>query len=210
MSRNYVRIIFKIVIFLFILQLLRIGIKSVCFLVVDRTYYSDRIASLFAMVLLSALILLVAKFRRIDLSIFPKHFGAGYIIFTVIAFALFVSTPILTKNNSTSEIVLLIYSAIVTPVFEELIFRGFVWNKLNTLFKKEWITYVMSTLLFAVWHFGYIDTIAFHVETGLANAIIWKVITGFCFGIVLGALRLKTKNCYSTMLLHGVLNIFGR
>lgn len=162
------------------------------------------------MVLLSALILLVAKFRRIDLSIFPKHFGAGYIIFTVITFALFISTPILTKNNSTSEIVLLIYSAIVTPVFEELIFRGFVWNKLNTLFKKEWITYVMSTLLFAIWHFGYIDTIAFHVETGLANAIIWKVITGLCFGIVLGALRLKTKNCYSTMLLHGVLNIFGR
>ena len=141
MSRNYVRIIFKIVIFLFILQLLRIGIKSACFLVVDRTHYSDRIASLFAMVLLSALILLVAKFRRIDLSIFPKHFGAGYIIFTIITFALFISTPILTKNNSTSTIVLLIYSAIVTPVFEELIFRGFVWNKLNTLFKKEWITY---------------------------------------------------------------------
>ena len=198
MSRNYIRIVFKIVSFLFVLQLLRIGIKSACFLVVDRTYYSDRIASLFAMILLSALILLVAKFRRIDLSIFPKHFGAGYIIFTVIAFALFISTPILTKNNSTSEIVLLIYSAIVTPVFEELIFRGFVWNKLNTLF------------LFAVWHFGYIDTIAFHVETGLANAIIWKVITGLCFGIVLGALRFKTKNCYSTMLLHGVLNIFGR
>ena len=210
MSRNYVRIIFKIVIFLFILQLLRIGIKSACFLVVDRTHYSDRIASLFAMVLLSALILLVAKFRRIDLSIFPKHFGAGYIIFTIITFALFISTPILTKNNSTSTIVLLIYSAIVTPVFEELIFRGFVWNKLNTLFKKEWFTYVMSTLLFAIWHLGYIDTIAFHVEAGLSNAIIWKVITGLCFGIVLGALRFKTKNCYSTMLLHGVLNVFGR
>lgn len=210
MSRNCAKIVFKIVGFLFALQLLRIGIKSVCFLAVERTDFSDRVASLIAMVLLSALILLIARLRKIKLSVFPKHFGTGYIIFTVIAAAMLISTPILTKSNGATAIVLLIYSAIVTPVFEELIFRGFVWSELNTLFKKEWITYIVSTLLFAAWHLGYIDTIAFRVETGLTNAIIWKVITGLCFGIVLGALRLKTKNSYSTMLLHGILNIFGR
>lgn len=60
------------------------------------------------------------------------------------------------------------------------------------------------------WHKGYIYSIAFRVGNGLANIMMWKVITGFCFGIVLGAVRIKTKNSYSTILLHGVMNIFGR
>jgi membrane protease YdiL (CAAX protease family) len=98
----------------------------------------------------------------------------------------------------------------VIPIFEEMIFRGYIWNKLNVVFEKEWITYIVSTLLFALWHIGYIDAIAFRVETGLVIAMFWKVITGLCFGVVLGAVRYKTKNSYSTILLHGIMNIFGR
>lgn len=204
------KVVFEIAGFLVALQLLRIGIKSLCFLVIGRTEFTDRAASSIAMVLITAMILLAAKIKKVSLSIFPKHFGTGYIVFTAMAAALLILTPLLTKNTSTAAIILLIYSAVVTPVFEELIFRGLVWNQLNMLFKKEWYTYAVSTLLFGVWHLGYYDSIAFRVETGLANIMIWKVITGLCFGVVLGALRLKTKNSYSTMLLHGVLNIFAR
>ncbi|GGH30939.1 CPBP family glutamic-type intramembrane protease [Paenibacillus segetis] len=41
-------------------------------------------------------------------------------------------------------------------------------------------------------------------------AILMKVVTGLIFGIVLGVVRYKTKNCYSTTILHSVMNIFGR
>lgn len=210
MSKNCIRIVLKIIGLLSALQLLRIGIKSVFFITIERTDFTDRVASLIAMVILTALILLVARLKKVKLSIFPEHFSAGYIVFTIIAASLLISTPLLAKDSSAASFVLLVYSAIVVPVFEELVFRELVWNKLNTVFKKEWSTYIVVTLLFAVWHFGYVDAIAFRVETGLINAMIWKVITGFCFGIVVGALRLKTKNSYSTMLLHGILNIFGR
>lgn len=210
MSKNCIRIVLKIVGLLLALQLLRIGIKSVCLIAIEKTDFTDRVASLIAMVLLTALILLAARLKKVKFSVFPEHFGAGYIVFTIIAASLLISTPLLAKDSSAASIVLLAYSAIVVPVFEELIFREFVWNKLNTVFKKEWSTYIVATLLFAVWHLGYVDAIAFRVETGLINAMVWKVITGLCFGVVLGALRLKTKNSYSTMLLHGILNIFGR
>ncbi|WP_346928927.1 CPBP family glutamic-type intramembrane protease [Clostridium sp.] len=69
---------------------------------------------------------------------------------------------------------------------------------------------IILTALFALWHIGYISSIAFRIKNGLVNAMVWKVITGLCFGIILGAVRLKTKNSYSTILLHGSLNIFGR
>jgi len=139
----------------------------------------------------------------------PKHFGRFYIIGTCLAFVLLVATPS-NYSGGFQAVVLLLYSSIVTPIFEELIFRGYVWNKLNDIFEKELISYAVSTVLFALWHLGYVDSIAFRTETGLANAMLWKVITGFCFGVVLGAVRLKTRNTYGTMLLHGVMNIFGR
>lgn len=210
MNRKSYTTILEIIGILFVLQLLRIGIKSLCFLGTARTDFSDRVASIIAMTVLSIVILFAAKFRKINLSVFPKHFTAGYIVFSMMVAALLILSVILTKCFSIDGIVMLLYSAVVTPVFEELIFRGFVWNRLIPLFKKEWGIYLVSTLLFAVWHLGYIDSVAFRVGAGLANAMVWKAVTGLCFGIVLGALRLKTKNCYSTMLLHGILNLFGR
>ena len=137
------------------------------------------------------------------------HFSKLYIAGTLVTLVLLIATP---SNyiGGLPPVVMLIYGSIVTPIYEELIFRGYVWKKLNAAFQRERAAYIVSTVLFAVWHLGYIDSIAFRVETGLATAMLWKVITGLCFGIVLSALRLKSKNCYSTMLLHGVMNIFGR
>ena len=105
---------------------------------------------------------------------------------------------------------MLAYSCIVTPVFEEILFRGYIWNKISGILKSKWATYLTTTILFALWHLAYIDSIAFRVEDGLITMMVWKVLTGLCFGIVLGAVRMKTKNCYATILLHGAMNMFGR
>lgn len=185
------------------------GIKQSIFLLILRTDYSDYMASMAAMIILIGIILILSQKLKLNLSIFPTKFTTLYIFASVIGAVLLVTTP----SNFTGgikPILLLVYGSIVTPVFEEIIFRGYVWNKLNEIFSKEWKTYVVSTILFALWHLGYISSIAFRVQEGLLNAMIWKVITGLCFGIILGSVRLKTKNCYSTMLLHGVMNIFGR
>lgn len=199
----------KNIVLLVFLQLLLFGIKQCLFIFFKRTDYSDSMATMFAMIVITVLFIIFTRKQMVSLSIFPDKFGAFYITVTIVAAILLIATP---SNfaGGFQAISLLVYSSIVTPIFEELIFRGYVWNKLNMIFSKEWKTYIVSTVLFALWHIGYISSIAFRVESGLVNAMIWKVITGFCFGIILGAVRLKTKNSYSTILLHGVLNIFGR
>lgn len=86
-----------------------------------------------------------------------------------------------------------------------------MWNKLEEKFDKKLTVYIITTLLFALWHIGYIDSIAFRVDiNSLPFIMLMKVITGLFFGIVLGAVRYKTQNCYSTIILHGVMNMFGR
>lgn len=192
------------------IQLLCIVLKQVIFLFIERNDYTDHVASMLGMLILTVVFIFIANKSKVPLSIFPEKFGLFYIAETFIFGGLLISTPFITGDKSIQAIILMLYSSILTPVFEEMIFRGYVWNKLNEVFKTERTTFIISALLFAFWHFGYIDAIAFRTTEGLANVMIWKMITGLCFGIVLGALRLKTKNCYSTMILHGIMNIFGR
>jgi len=208
MSKSKTKSLSYTICLLVVIQLLLVGLKQFSFIFVERTNFSDSVSTMFAMIILIGLFLVFTKKQKITLSIFPRAFNKFYVIGTCIAAALFIATPS-NYTDGFQAILLLIYGSIVTPVFEELIFRGYVWNKLNTVFEKEWVSYIVSTVLFGIWHLGYVYSIAFRVETGLATVMMWKVIVGLCYGVVLGALRLKTKNCYSTILLHGVANIFG-
>lgn len=40
-------------------------------------------------------------------------------------------------------------------------------------------------------------------------AVFSKMAVGLVYGLILGVVRMKTHNCYSTMLFHGVLNVFS-
>lgn len=201
--------ILKVIGLLGILQLLRLGIKQFLFLFINRTNFSDHLASMAAMSLLIIMILEVSKRRKISLSIFPVKFDRSYIVVTIIFVLLLVSTPS-NYTEGIQAIILLGYSSLITPIFEELLFRGYVWNRLSVIFKCGPSVYLWSSFLFGIWHLGYFDSFAFRVETDLVQALIWKMITGLCYGLILGLLRWKTRNCFSTMLLHGVMNIFGR
>ena len=125
--------------FLIILKLSIFGLKQLIFLAVERTNFTDSVASMFAMALFTVLLIVFAKKRKISLSVFPQIFNRFYIIGSCIAGILFVATPS-NYTDGFQAIVLLFYGSIVTPIFEELVFRGYIWNRLNTLFKKEWAT----------------------------------------------------------------------
>ncbi len=209
MNKCKIKTIGFMILVLLLLSLSLFVIKRIIFFFVARTDFSDYMASMVSMIILTSIILRLSRKAEINLSIFPDKFTVSYISVSIISVVLFIASPSNYKGGI-EPILLLVYSSIVTPVFEELIFRGYIWNELNQIFTSEWKTYIVTTILFALWHLGYISSIAFRVEDDLLNVMIWKVITGLCFGIVLGAVRLKTRNCYSTMLLHGVMNIFGR
>ena len=209
MNKCKIKTIGFMILVLLLLSLSLFVIKRIIFFFVARTDFSDYMASMVSMIILTSIILRLSRKAEINLSIFPDKFTVSYISVSIISVVLFIASPSNYKDGI-EPILLLVYSSIVTPIFEELIFRGYIWNELNQIFTSEWKTYIVTTILFALWHLGYISSIAFRVEDDLLNVMIWKVITGLCFGIVLGAVRLKTKNCYSTMILHGVMNLFGR
>lgn len=121
----------------------------------------------------------------------------------MIVVVLFLANPGLYVDTM-KAVLLLIYGSIVTPLFEELVFRGYVWNRLEGIYEKPTTVMVLNAVLFGVWHLGYIISPLMNGEWMALS----KLVIGFAFGMILGFVRMKTKNCYSTFLVHGLLNSF--
>lgn len=186
------------------LQVAREAIEVVVSERAPNSMFSERMITMSTMAMLTFVIVFYARFRKISLPILPKKFGKGYMIYTcIIAVLLFSSPSIYTQGYQ--AIWLLVYGSVVTPVYEELIFRGYIWNRLNQVMAKETSVYAWSVVLFILWHLGYMIP---QIISGNWIAVLWKLAAGAGYGAVLGFVRLHTKNCYSTILLHGVLNNF--
>lgn len=90
---------------------------------------------------------------------------------------------------SQSEYILAFLSLVVlAPVAEEVLFRGYLFGKLNK-HVAAWVSVIITSVLFAVVHFQ------------------WNVsIDVFALSIVLCILRIKTGSVWSSIILHMVKN----
>ena len=82
-----------------------------------------------------------------------------------------------------------IFYAILPPIFEELAFRGFLFNKLRDVASAN-VTILATAFIFALVHFSFIS-------------FIWI----FPFGIVLGYLRHRFKTLWLGMIVHFIHNL---
>lgn len=218
-SRAVMVKISQLVLFLIIIQASRILLIKLCSLAIQPTVFTRSCMSAVVVTIIGAILLLIAKKRQNKLSFFPSLQSSKskiiYSVASLLVLFLVVSSPAFGEGYTLSVLVPLAYSVIITPLFEELIFRGYLWNTLKPYFKNEMSVYIITALLFAVWHLGYFDTILFYVvQNGKPGNVFvimaLKVLTGFVFGVITGFVRLKCKNCYASFLIHSFLNVFGR
>ncbi len=97
--------------------------------------------------------------------------------------------PIVLEGKSPVALGLfLLTTAIAAPVFEELLFRGFLLPSLSRYF-STWNAVLLSGLIFAVVHLSLAEVLPLTV-----------------LGIVLGFVYARTQNLLASMLLHGLWN----
>jgi len=111
-----------------------------------------------------------------------------------------------------------VHSVVITPLFEELLFRGWGWGRLEPALRGQrgglW-TLLLTTALFGLWHLGYVDhllrVLPLHGEgMSLGVVLIWKVMIGGAVGLLAGWVRLRSGQVYGSFLVHGFWNLFGR
>ena len=203
------KIICFTIMWLMIIQGLFLLTRKIAFSYMNETLYSRSMMTMITMIIILIIMILYCQYSKQTMSVFPARSSVSYIAITVIAVIFYTITLFVVKDFSVPNILMLLYGSFVTPVFEELLFRGFIWNKLNSCFRKEMKTYLVVTLLFVVWHIGYAIGIYFWLSGNLLIGITMKVVIGLIFGVITGAIRYKTKNCYLGIVIHGILNVFG-
>lgn len=187
-----------------IVQGLLILLEQLLSVFFPNTDFFERIITMISMIILTVVIILYARKKETTLSFFSQPFTKLSLIITIITIIFLVSTPS-NYTGGCKAILLLIYGSVVTPIFEELLFRGYIWNRFKLIYTDERKVYIWNVLLFTVWHLGYMLPQLF---AGNWFAVLTKLLAGLGYGIVLGFIRLKSNNCYLTILVHGILNNF--
>lgn len=125
---------------------------------------------------------------------------------------------VLTSLSFSPAILLVnIKNALVLPLFEELLFRGWVWTRLENVFKGKYagaITWLVNAALFALWHLGYFDVYllkAFPSSRGMDPVffVAMKLAVTFIIGLMVGFFRWRSRRAYGSLALHTLINLFG-
>ena len=103
---------------------------------------------------------------------------------------------------------------IMAALFEEIIFRGYIWHRLQGK-QYDDITLIFTTaIFFGLFHLaGYYEieyaTSFFKDAPSLSSLLRQKVLANFGYGLFLGFFRYKSKNLYLPLIIHSVGNFMG-
>ena len=206
--------VIKIIFLLMGLQIIRIILKQIAFLFFHHNKFNDVLISIIIIFILTLFIIYKSKQGRIILDIFSymrsKESKIYYFMVTGAILLLIFTSPFFIRNPSIETLLYLLYITIMIPIYEEIIFRSYIWNILKKENINEIKIYILTTLLFSFYHIGYIDTvIAITGFNNMALITFIKCSLMLSYGIFIGFFKYKIKNSYSCMLVHSFINIFG-
>ncbi len=200
--------IFKIILIIVSLQIIRIAVRRVLLLFIPITELSLNILNMVIFIIYTYLLVKYCKKNKIDLRVFKVNNKNAYLLLISIFIILFIINLLLNKF-SMNNIFKILYGAITLPIFEELLFRGYIWSRLLKMFKNEMYVYIITTLLFSIYSVFYIDS-AILLKVFSFGLIIFKIVIGLLFGLITGFVRYKTKNTFSSMIVSSIMNMVSK
>jgi len=91
-----------------------------------------------------------------------------------------------------------LFLSFATAVWEETVFRGYIFNRLWKIRKKEWVANITSSLLFCLIHLP----VAVFVLGYTPTVMLVYLFLVFIFGVGSGFVFARTGNIISSILLH--------
>lgn len=219
-SREYkpfIKLLGKIITILIIIQLLRAFIMDSLWYVIKpgENLVLFQILNGISFLVVGVLLLTVFKpsLKELSLNLDDVRKRTKIIYFAgMIALPVFIVLPVV-LGAELNIVVLSFIFGLVVPAFEELLFRGYLWNNMQNFLEGKHsglITWITITILFGLWHIGYLDVFLIHPkEFALVPLLIGKIEVGLILGAVVSFIRLKTNKVYGSFLFHGFWNIFA-
>lgn len=122
-------------------------------------------------------------------------------------------TPYFKNEYLSSNLIIFTLSLIAQPIFEEVIFRDYIWNYIRSFQKDEKKVLIIVSLLSALFKIGYWDMVSQNLSVVgssffTIDIIISKVLFGLIIAFVLGIVKIKYKDIYLCIFVHSLINIF--
>ena len=208
---NFLKLILKIILVLVVIQVLRAVIFEFLFVTIQPTGPLFMIFRGLDFIIVGIILLFYFKPSLDDLGLRWDNIRLRSRIIYIMGFSL-LTILILSQSVFEGEfdilIGLLVY-AIISPIFEELVFRGYIWSKISEsegMINPDGLTFLTVTLLFSVWQLGYADVLIRYSNLGLIMVL--KMMGGLVLGLFVGYLRLKTGKTYASIIFHGLWSLF--
>lgn len=196
-----------------ILQLTRMFLTSILLFSPVYTQLSLLIVELIVHVIWLICLIQYFNIRQYHIPFFGEQKKKNYLIGYALACLFVFITPIITQQVNIETYIDIIDGALLIPLFEEILFRGYIWDQLQKTLNAK-TTCLIVTFLFGIWHLGYVDTLirhtAFYCLDVTSHVLFMKVIIGLGLGLIMGGLRYKSENISLGLLLYMIMNTFGK
>lgn len=214
-KKSFLNLVLKIIVALVLIQIARA-------LVMDSLWFAFGSANnltffqLFnglSIIVVGTILLLWFKPSLKDLGLDWDDIGSrNRILYLLgIIFLLFMALTPYTLTGDPEILVMGAVFGIITPIFEEMLFRGYIWRKLDKKSENNVLTWLTVTLIFSIWHLGYVDVFLIHpLKVGnLTMILASKLVIGLVLGLLVGYARLKTGKTYLSIIIHGLWNLMA-
>ena len=212
--KPFLKLLGKIIIILIVIQLLRALVMDSLWYVIkpgeDIILFQILNGISFLIVGILLLVLFRPSLKELSLNLDDVRKKTKIIYFAgMIALPILIVLPV-TFGAEFDVIIMGLVFGLITPAFEELLFRGYLWNKVQNSLNSGLATWIIVTVLFGFWHLGYIDVFLIHPKgPAIMPLLIGKIEVGLFLGAIVGFIRLKTNKVYGSFLFHGFWNIFA-
>lgn len=114
-----------------------------------------------------------------------------------------------------SNLIVVTLFMIVQPIFEEMIFREYLWNYIGCFLKDEKKIVLIISILSAVFQIGYWDIVSQNLSVVgssfyTVDIILSRVFFNFILAFILGIVKIKYKDTCLCIFVHSLANIFLR
>ena len=205
---NYKEYIIDVILILFVVQLARIITKYILLKQLNFNLLNLIITTAISFALLSILLILILKnneiFNPTNLKIvnmFNNKNKQIRILLGIIVILTFMITQYFEDTYNIYNFGRLILLIIIIPIFEELLFREYLWNYLSNHIKNVMVVFISITMLYTFYQIGYIDIISQYISiTNKSGYTIDIVTSSMIKAFVLGSILYRiAKNNLVTL-----------
>ena len=109
------------------------------------------------------------------------------------------------------ELIVMCLATIVVPLYEELLFRKYLWNYVNSFVENQKITWVVITIMSVLFILGYWDIVNQNLQiVGSDKFAVDVIFTNMKWGVLMSAItgfmKYKYKDIYLCIFLHIIIS----